>query len=126
MNENTILNAQQPTEEVTKPTEFLPRIDVCETETELLLFADIPGVRPEDVNLSFENGELVLHGKVRPRNGERNVFRQEFETGDYRRTFRIHESIDAGRISAECKLGVLKVHLPKAPAFQPRQIKVQG
>jgi HSP20 family protein len=126
MSDITNVKTQEHTEETTQPNEYLPRVDVCETETELLLFADIPGVRAQDVDLNFENGELTVHGKVQPRNGNANVFRQEFQVGDFRRTFRVHDSIDCNGIRAECKLGVLTVHLPKAQAFQPRQIKVQG
>jgi HSP20 family protein len=50
---------------------------------------------------------------------------EEFEVGDFYRVFSIHESIDAGRIEAECKNGVLTVHLPKVEAARPRQISVR-
>ena len=51
---------------------------------------------------------------------------REYEPGDFYRAFSIHESIDAGKIAAECKGGVLTVHLPKAEAARPRQISVKG
>jgi HSP20 family molecular chaperone IbpA len=105
---------------------FTPRVDILETEQELTLFADVPGVKPGDVDLRYENGELLLHGKVQPRAQGKNLLLQEYEEGDFYRSFTIHESIDAGRISAECKNGVLTVHLPKVEAVKPRQIKVQG
>src|SRR5437868_3334448 len=105
---------------------FVPRVDICDTGSELLMFADLPGVRPQDIELRFENGQLNLKGKVQPRNQDKAMYRQEYQTGDFERTFELHESIDGQRISAECKNGVLKVHLPKAVAFQPVQIKVQG
>jgi len=105
---------------------FLPRVDICETDAELVLCADLPGVRPEDIDLRFENGKLTLHGKVQPRGEGRALHRQEYQIGDFQRTFQVHDSIDGSRISADCKNGVLTVHLPKAAEFQPRQIKVQG
>jgi len=105
---------------------FIPRVDICDTGSELLMFADLPGVRPEDIDLRYENGELTLKGKVQPRHQGKAMYRQEYQIGDFERTFELHESIDSRRINAECKDGVLKVHLPKASAFQPVQIKVQG
>jgi HSP20 family protein len=105
---------------------FTPRVDIFENDKELTLFAEVPGVRPEDVNLRYENGELLLHARVEPRLQGKNVLLQEYEEGDFYRAFTIHESIDAGSISAECKNGVLTVHLPKVEAAQPRQISIKG
>jgi HSP20 family protein len=92
---------------------FTPRVDIFETDKELTLYADVPGVRPGDVDLHYERGELILHGRVPPRHEGRGYLLNEYEVGDYYRAFTIHESIDAGKISAECKNGVLVVHLPK-------------
>lgn len=105
---------------------FTPRVDIYETDKELTLFADLPGVRPEDVDLRYERGELLLHGRVRPRQAERNFLLNEYDEGDFYRAFTIHESIDSGRIVAECKNGVLTVHLPKAEAARPKQIAIRG
>ena len=106
---------------------FVPRVDIFETEKELTLYAEVPGVRPEDVNLHYEQGELVLHGKVRPRQtGRGKPLLQEYDEGDFYRAFTINESIDSTRIEAEVKNGVLVVHLPKVEAARPRQIKVRG
>jgi HSP20 family molecular chaperone IbpA len=106
---------------------FTPRVDILENDHELTLFAEVPGGRPEDVYLRYERGELALHARLAPRRAERrNVLWQEYEEGDFYRAFTIHESIDAGRIAAECKNGVLVVHLPKVEAAKPRQIQVRG
>jgi HSP20 family protein len=105
---------------------FTPRVDIFETDQELTLFAELPGVKPDDVNLRYENGELVLHGKVQPSHpGPRGFLLHEFDQGDFFRAFAIHESIDAARIEAECKNGVLTVHLPKVEAVRQRQINVK-
>jgi HSP20 family protein len=106
---------------------YTPQVDICETDRELILYADLPGVKPEDVDLRYERGELVLHGRVsrRPATGSPFLLR-EYGTGDFYRVFSIHESIDSSKISAECKNGVLTVHLPKMEALQPRQIQVRG
>ena len=86
----------------------------------------MPGARPEDVDLHYEHGELTLRARVQPRSEAKRLLLQEYEEGDFFRAFNIHESIDASRISAECKNGVLTVHLPKAEAAKPRQISVKG
>lgn len=105
---------------------FAPRVDIVETEAELTLFAEVPGVRPDDVELRYEKGELLLHGRVQSRQAREPMLLQEYDEGDFYRAFTIHESIDAERISAECKNGVLTVHLPKVEAVRPRQIQVRG
>jgi HSP20 family molecular chaperone IbpA len=105
---------------------YTPQVDICETDSELVLFADLPGVRSDGVDLHYEKGELVLHGRVSPRGPGRPYLLNEYGTGDFYRVFSIHESIDSSRISAECKNGVLTVHLPKMEALQPRKIAVQS
>jgi len=106
--------------------QFTPRVDIFETDKELTLYAELPGVRPQDVELRYEKGELMLHGRVQPRHAGKQLLLQEYEVGDFYRAFSIHESIDATRIEAECKNGQLTVHLPKVEAVRPRQIAVKG
>jgi HSP20 family protein len=105
---------------------FTPRVDIFETDTELLLYADMPGVAPKDIDLRYEQGELILQGKVAtaPRAG--HLILGEFEDGDFYRVFQIHESIDSTRIEAECKNGVLTVHLTKAESAKPKQVTVKA
>src|SRR5437868_1669930 len=79
---------------------FLPRVDICDTGSELLMFADVPGVRPEDIDLRYENGELTLKGKVKPTVQGKAMYRQEYQTGDFERTFELHDSIDSCQIHA--------------------------
>lgn len=105
---------------------FSPRVDIVETDAELTLFAEVPGVRPEDVDLRYEKGELLLHGRVRPCAERQRMLLREYEEGDFYRAFQISESIDASRIAAECKNGLLTVHLPKAESVRPRQIAVRS
>ncbi len=118
--------AEQGRAESTRGYALTPRVDVYETENELVLYADVPGVRAEDVDLRYERGELTLHGRVRPRQRPEQFFQYEYEPAEFFRVFQVHESIDGTRISAECKNGVLTVHLPKAEAVRPRQVKVRG
>ena len=103
---------------------FVPHVDILETENDLWLYADMPGVRAEDVELHYEKGELMLHARVRGRQPRDGAVLREYEEGDFHRAFSVHESIDASRIEASCKSGVLTVRLPKVEAVKPRQIKV--
>jgi len=105
---------------------YQPRVDIFETDHELTLFADVPGVRAEDVDLRFERGELILQARVQRQERPGQALLTEYEEGDYFRVFQIHESIDTTRISAECKNGVLTVHLPKVEEVKPRQVQVKG
>jgi HSP20 family protein len=105
---------------------FQPRVDILENDKELVLYADMPGVRPEDVDLHYERGELVLHGRFQPPQRQGQALVREYAEGDYFRVFQIHESIDSSKIEATCKNGVLIIHLPKVEAACPRQISVRS
>jgi HSP20 family protein len=100
-------------------------VDIFENDKELTVYADMPGVRSEDVDLRYENGELVLHGRFRPHERKGSFLLREYEEGDYYRVFQIHESIDSTKIEASCKNGVLTIRLPKVAAARPRQIAVR-
>jgi HSP20 family protein len=103
-----------------------PRVDIVETEQELILLADLPGVRPTDVDVRFENGELTIHGRRTPINAGKRRALWEYEPAHYHRAFRLTEDVAADRIEAELKNGVLTVRLPKAEAAKPRRIAVKG
>ncbi len=102
-----------------------PRVDIVETEDELLLYVDLPGVLPEDVDVRFENGELMLRGRRTPRTMGR-PWLWEYEAGGFHRVFRVAEDIAGDKISAELKNGVMIVHLPKVEAAKPRRISVKA
>lgn len=95
-----------------------PRVDVLETENEFLILADVPGVRPEDVDIRFEKGELAFHAR-RPAG-------REFEPTAYHRSFAVADSVAADKISADLKAGVLTVRLPKVEVVKPKRIAVTG
>jgi len=128
MNENGTHTTNAATLQNSEPTRggkmLTPPVDIFETDRELLLQADLPGVASDGLDLRFEDGELVLHAKVAgPRGG--NVLVREFEPADFYRSFRVHDSIDSTKIEAEFKNGVLTVHLPKEAKRQPRQVSVK-
>jgi HSP20 family protein len=116
------LAEEQPARTVT----VTPRVDVLETEGEVLVLADMPGVQPGEVDVRFEKGELTIHGRRAPRHGEKESHLREYEATNYFRAFGVAETIAADKISAELKNGVLTVHLPKVEAVKPRKITVRG
>jgi HSP20 family protein len=123
---------QRPTELATSErtrgggVTFTPRCDIFETADELLLYADLPGVQPGDVDVRYEKGELTIYGRCAPRQGGEDYLAWEYGVGDYLRGFAINEAIDPDRIVAELKHGVLTVHLPKSEAVKPKRIAVKA
>jgi len=107
---------------------YSPNVDIIEAETELLLVADAPGARPDHVEINYEQGLLTLHVRVEPRQQEdtTNFLLREYGVGDYYRSFQIGEGVDAQKIDAELKDGVLTLHLPKAETAKPRKIQVKA
>ena len=85
----------------------------------MILCGDLPGVEPADLDIRFENRELTVLGKVAPRHADRRSVYGEYGVGDFYRTFAVGESIDADKIAAELKNGVLTLHLPKTDAVKP-------
>lgn len=123
----TIEHAADSPERTRTGAIFRPNVDIVETAEELLLLADIPGAKSEDIDIDFENGTLTLRAKVASRQHESTQFlHREHLVGDYRRTFQVHESIDPAKIRADYEAGVLTVHLPKHEAARPRKIAVNA
>lgn len=104
---------------------FTPRFDIWENEDELVLYGDLPGVAAADLDIRFEEKQLSIHGRVNARQNGVQYLYAEYGVGDFFRTFAIGESIDASKIAAELKNGVLTVHLPKTEAVKPKRIEVR-
>jgi HSP20 family protein len=104
---------------------YTPRVDIYESVDEVVLQCDMPGVKPQDVDVRFEKGELSLHGKVQQRPAPAEYVAEEYGIGDFYRSFAIAPEIDTDEISAECRDGVLTLHLPKQERVKPRRIAVQ-
>ena len=102
-----------------------PTVDISERENEFMIEADVPGVKEENIDIQFHQGELTIRGKVDTPEKVNGSYRfRQFEPVDFYRAFRIGESVDAANISAHCTDGVLTVHLPKAETLKPRKIEV--
>jgi HSP20 family protein len=106
---------------------YRPQVDILEQKDELLLKADVPGARADQIDVHFEDGTLILRAAVPLRQPEEQRFLlREYGVGNFFRTFRVSETIDAGKISAEYREGVLTLRLPKAEAMKPRKITVNS
>lgn len=119
---------KSPSSDASSPTtaaHFSPRVDIVETEHELTMYADLPGVVPEHLDVRYNDAQLTIHGRVAARRPAGPWLRKEYELGDFHRVFTVGETIDASRISAELKDGVLTLHLPKVERAKPRRIEVR-
>ena len=105
---------------------YRPNVDIVEQAEELLVLADLPGAKKDQIDIKFEKGTLTLHAVVPDRQGkDQRYLLHEYGVGDYYRTFQVSEAIDASRITAEFSDGVLTLHLPKAESIKPRKISVK-
>lgn len=119
--------AEQTSGPVKRVSFFRPAVDVIEEATEFRITADVPGASAEGVALEFENGELTLTVRIPPRTRPNAAgILTEYEVGDFRRIFRVGETIDTAKASAELRDGVLSVRLPKSEAAQRRRIPVNA
>jgi HSP20 family protein len=100
-----------------------PVVDIYENDDEILLHADMPGVKKEDVTVNVDNGRLAISGVRHLESGGATNW-EEFGDVEYQRTFSVPQSIDIAKVNAELKDGVLRLHLPKSEAAKPRQIEI--
>ena len=105
---------------------WTPRVDIFEDGEGVALRFELAGVEPKDVDIRFENGVLTLRGerKLEREEKKENYHRVEMAYGTFTRSFSLPQTIDAEKIRAESKNGVLTVTLPKKPEAKPRSIQV--
>ena len=108
--------------------DWTPAVDIIEEKERFVLRADVPGVRPDDIDVSMDNGILSLSGERLPiaRDEETGVQRIERATGRFLRRFTLPETANAEAISAKCADGILEVTIPKAPEVRARRITVEA
>jgi HSP20 family protein len=110
-------------------TTFEPHIEVREKEDHYLLHADLPGLRKEDFNISVQGNQLIVRGerKEQKETGgkEKGYFYSERIYGSFLRTLEFPTEIQADKITATYKDGVLEAVLPKAESAKPKQINVE-
>ncbi len=105
-------------------------LDVYETDGGYVIYTALPGVNPENINVSVEDDVLTISGEVaKPSFDEKDNVRtlvQERISGKFARSIRVSTPVDSDKIEAAYENGLLKLILPKTPAAQPRQIPVKA
>ncbi|MBN1295176.1 Hsp20/alpha crystallin family protein [bacterium] len=103
-----------------------PAVDIYETENELFVVCDVPGVAPEGISVGVDNNILTIQARAmdRAEDVSKEAYR-EYRLSDYYRQFELSELVDQDKISAQLRHGVLKIILPKAEKVKPRTIDIK-
>jgi len=105
---------------------FVPATDVYETADELVVVAEMPGVRQDGLEVTVQDSILVIRGTPRPQAKEAgDALLREFTPGEFYRAFQLPADFDTTRIQASLKQGVLTLRLPKSERYKPRKIEVK-
>jgi HSP20 family protein len=114
-----------PAEQTIPGLVFTPEVDIFETDKAITLLADIPGVKPEKLNIDLRDNILTITGDVDHLEAADEEFLAfEYETGRFYRQFTLSEVIDQTKIDAKLNLGVLRLSLPKVAKAAPRKIAI--
>lgn len=105
---------------------FNPPIDIYETDDGLVLYADLPGVNSDGLDLQVQDNRLSLFGRVKPQAASQNVVHEEYKVGDFLRSFILSDDVDHEHITARLNNGVLRVELPRTARSEPRRIEVSS
>src|SRR3974390_3434896 len=107
-------------------TPWCPAVDIYENEHELVVKADIPDIKPEELDIRVENNILTIRGerKFEKKVDEKNYLRLERTYGSFSRSFSLANTVNSEAIKAEYKDGVLTLTVPKREEDKPKQIKV--
>ena len=105
-----------------------PAMDVQETDESLRLSFEVPGVKPENLSVTFENGVLTVLGVKQSEHetGDEKAGTRAFERryGRFERTVMLPQSVDPDKVTADCENGVLTIELPKTAEARPRRIEI--
>ena len=106
--------------------EWAPAVDIKEEDNQFVLLADIPGVKPEDIEVHMDAGVLTVKGeKESVTKTEKDGYKRvERTSGSFYRRFNLPDSADGDAINAKCKHGVLEITIPKREAVKPKKINV--
>ena len=114
-------------EDGVKTRPWAPPVDIVETENELVLKADVPGVDMKDIDIQLENGTLTVKGERNFEKEDKNkgFHRMERSHGSFVRIFTVPDTVDSENVKAAYEAGVLTITLPKKEVAKPKTIKVQ-
>jgi HSP20 family protein len=116
-----------PAEQTTPGAVFVPAVDIFESEKQITLLADLPGVKSEDLKIDLRDNVLTLSGNITPfeEPDEKDIM-VEYEIGKYYRQFSLSEVINQDKIDAQMEDGVLRLILPKSEKAVPKKITVKA
>lgn len=105
---------------------FLPPVDISEDDHNIILKAEIPGIKVEDLNITLENNVLTVSGerKFSDEENKENFHRIERRYGKFARSFTLPAGVDSANVNANFADGILTVTLPKREEFKPKQITI--
>lgn len=104
---------------------FIPPVEAWETESEIYLTVDLPGMTIEEIDLQIEGEQLIVKGERKRSEEKRNYKRQEKLYGPFFRAFNLTTPINREKVAASYKNGILQIVLPKSEAIKPKQIRIQ-
>jgi len=124
---NRLFNAAFDRSEEGSLTSWAPAVDIFETEHELVVKADLPDVKPEDLDIRVENNILTIRGerKFEKKVSEDKYLRVERSYGSFSRSFSLANTVNTEAIKADYKDGVLTLSIPKREEAKPKQIRIQ-
>jgi HSP20 family protein len=126
---NRLFNSMMsPSERRSEVEEWIPAVDISETDDSFVVTADVPGMKAEDMKITVANNTLTLKGEkknVREDKSE-NYHRIERSYGVFERTFALPSGVESENIRAKYKDGVLELRLPKSKEAKPQEIKVEA
>ena len=107
---------------------WFPLVDIHDDADRVILRAEVPGIAQEDIEVQVESGTLTIRGEKKQENetDTDGTHRVERFYGSFSRSFVLPATVDAERVSATCRNGVLELMIPKAETAKPRKIKVQA
>jgi len=109
------------------PRGTFPAINIYEQEDAAVLTAELPGVEPDDIELTVQNETLTLRGRRREAHGEQDrVYRRERPQGEFMRTVTLPAPVNADKVKAEYRNGLLRVHMEKAAEAKAKKIEIHS
>lgn len=109
------------------PSAWTPKIDIKEKDNQIIIHADVPGVNPKDIDVSWENGILTIKGKTEKesKDEKENYMRVERASGSFTRAISLPDIVDAAKISAKTRNGVLEIIIPKSAKASAHRIQIK-
>jgi len=104
-----------------------PRVDIHETDKEVVATADIPGIDPKDISIDVNDDMFTISGKIEEEKEEKDkkCLYQERFVGEFSRSFSLPTRVDSQKVSAKFKHGTLTIHMPKMSATKTKKVNIE-